>query len=128
MTMQNSLKFRSKEFIAANLLASHYFFSGRFDQSKLYAERAVKFNPSFLEALYRLGQSLVHSGRYSEAEPYYHKAIALSPLDPESNVYKNGLFFLIWGKVTLNLPLLTMMQCRLQFPTVGTYKGLTLPH
>ena len=82
-----------KNSIAANLLASHYFFSGRFDQSKLYAERAVKLNPSFPEALYRLGQSLVHSGRYSEAEPYYHKAIALSPLDPESNVYKNGLFF-----------------------------------
>ena len=44
---------------------------------------------------------------------------------------KTDCFFLIWGKVTLNLPLLTMMQCRLQFPTVGTYKGFnaaTLGH
>ena len=121
----------SKNSIAANLLASHYFFSGRFDQSKLYAERAVKLNPSFPEALYRLGQSLVHSGRYSEAEPYYHKAIALSPLDPESNVYKNGLFFSNLGQGNFELALTYNDECRLQFPTVGTYKGFnaaTLGH
>ena len=64
-----------KNSVAANLIASHFFFSGKFDKSKLYAERAVKLNPSFPEALYRLGQSLVHSGNYSVAEQYYHKAI-----------------------------------------------------
>ena len=82
-----------KNSVAANLIASHFFFSGKFDKSKLYAERAVKLNPSFPEALYRLGQSLVHSGNYSGAEQYYHKAISLSPLDPNSTTYKNGLFF-----------------------------------
>jgi len=120
-----------KNSVAANLIASHFFFSGKFDQSKLYAERAVKLNPSFPEALYRLGQSLVHSGQYVEAEEYYHKAIALSPLDPNSNVYKNGLFFANLGQNNFEVALSYNDECRLQFPTVGTYKGFnaaTLGH
>ncbi|XXK35838.1 tetratricopeptide repeat protein [Rhodobacteraceae bacterium nBUS_22] len=120
-----------KNSVAANLIASHFFFSGKFDQSKLYAERAVKLNPSFPEALYRLGQSLVHSGQYADAEEYYHKAIALSPLDPNSNVYKNGLFFANLGQNNFEAALNYNDECRLQFPTVGTYKGFnaaTLGH
>jgi len=120
-----------KNSVAANLIASHFFFSGKFDQSKLYAERAVKLNPSFPEALYRLGQSLVHSGQYADAEEYYHKAIALSPLDPNSNVYKNGLFFANLGQNNFEAALSYNDECRLQFPTVGTYKGFnaaTLGH
>ena len=116
---------------AANLLATHFFFSGKFDQSKLYAERAVKLNPSYPDALYRLGQSLVHSGRYTDAESYYHKAIELSPLDPNSNIYKNGLFFANLGQRNFQVALNYLDECRLKFPTVGTYKGFnaaTLGH
>jgi len=120
-----------KNSVAANLIASHFFFSGKFDKSKLYAERAVKLNPSFPEALYRLGQSLVHSGNYSGAEQYYHKAISLSPLDPNSTTYKNGLFFANLGQGNFDVALSYNDECRLQFPNVGTYKGFnaaTLGH
>ena len=128
---KKALDLDPKNSIAANLLATHFFFSGKFDQSKLYAERAIKLNPSYPDALYRLGQSLVHSGRYSDAESYFHKAIELSPLDPNSNNYKNGLFFSNLGQKNFQMALNYIDECRLQFPTVGGFKGFnaaTLGH
>jgi len=87
----------SKNPIAAESIASYYFFSGKFEEAKQYSMRAVKLNPSYPEAQNRLGQSYVHSGEYAESEKHFRKAIELNPLDTNSIVYKDGLFFAQMG-------------------------------
>ena len=58
----------SKNPIAAYNIARHYFFSGKFEQSKFYSERAIQLNPSYPDAQNILGQSLVHSGKFTKSE------------------------------------------------------------
>jgi len=64
-------------------LAAHYFFSGEFPDALNYAERAVKFNPSFTLSNWWFGLIQAHAGRFEESEKSILKAIELSPVDPE---------------------------------------------
>ena len=64
-------------------LAAHYFFSGDFPNALNYAERAVKFNPSFTLSNWWLGLIQAHAGRFLESEISILKAFELSPVDPE---------------------------------------------
>jgi len=64
-------------------LAAHFFFSGDFSNALNYAERAVKFNPSFTLSNWWLGLIQAHAGRFKESEDSILKALELSPIDPE---------------------------------------------
>ncbi len=64
-------------------LAAHFFFSGDFPNALNYAERAVKFNPSFTLSNWWLGLIQAHAGRFKESEDSILKALELSPIDPE---------------------------------------------
>ena len=68
----------SKNPRASDSISRHYFSSGKFEQAKQYAQRAVKLNPSYPEAHNSLGQAFVHSGFYSDAERHFNKAIELN--------------------------------------------------
>jgi TolB-like protein len=113
----------SKNPMAANFIATYYFFAGKFEEAKQYSERAIKLNPSYPDALYRFGQSLVHSGKYAESVDYYHKAIELNPLDPNNMSFRNGLFFANLGLGNYEAAFNYNEQCRLQYPNQGLYKG-----
>ena len=113
----------SKNPIAANSIAAYYFFSGKFEQSKQYSERAIKLNPSYPEAQNRMGQALVHSGKYEESEKYFHKAIELNPLDPNAILYKDGLFFAQMGLGNFLFAYDLIEECISQFSEAGFYKG-----
>jgi TolB-like protein len=113
----------SKNPMAANLIATYYFFAGKFEEAKQYSERAIKLNPSYPDALYRFGQSLVHSGKYAESIDSYHKAIELNPLDPNNMSFRNGLFFANLGLGNYEAAFNYNEQCRLQYPNQGLYKG-----
>ncbi|HIP08685.1 MAG TPA: tetratricopeptide repeat protein [Rhodospirillales bacterium] len=113
----------SKNPIAAESIASYYFFSGKFEEAKQYSMRAVKLNPSYPEAQNRLGQSYVHSGEYAESEKHFRKAIELNPLDTNSIVYKDGLFFAQMGLGNYELAHELIEECILQFPNTGFYRG-----
>jgi len=113
----------SKNPIAAYGIARHYFFSGKFEQSKFYSERAVQLNPSYPDAQNILGQSLVHSGKYNESEKHFLKAIELNPLDPNSILYKDGLFFAQMGLGNYEMAYSLIEECIAQFSKAGFYKG-----
>ena len=113
----------SKNPIAVYGIARHYFFSGKFDQSKFYSERAVQLNPSFPDAQNILGQSLVHSGKFAESEKYFLKAIELNPLDPNAILYKDGLFFAQMGLGNYEIAYSLIEECISQFSKAGFYKG-----
>ena len=113
----------SKNPMAANFIATYYFFAGKFEEAKQYSERAIKLNPSYPDALYRFGQSLVHSGKYAESIDSYHKAIELNPLDPNNMSFRNGLFFANLGLGNYEAAFNYNEQCRLQYPNQGLYKG-----
>ena len=113
----------SKNPMAANSIATHYFFSGKFDYGRQYSERAIKLNPSYPDALYRFGQNLVHSGKYAESVNYYYKAIELNPLDSSSITYRNGLFFANLGLGNYETAFDYNEECSLQFPDMAIYKG-----
>ena len=113
----------SKNPIAVYGIARHYFFSGKFDQSKFYSERAVQLNPSFHDAQNILGQSLVHSGKFAESEKHFLKAIELNPLDPNAILYKDGLFFAQMGLGNYEIAYSLIEECISQFSKAGFYKG-----
>ena len=113
----------SKNPIAAESIASYYFFSGKFEEAKQYSKRAIKLNPSYPEAQNRMGQSFVHSGEYAESEKHFLKAIELNPLDTNAIVYKDGLFFAQMGLGNYELAHDLIEECILQFPNTGFYRG-----
>ena len=113
----------SKNPIAVYGIARHYFFSGKFDQSKFYSERAVQLNPSFPDAQNILGQSLVHSGKFAESEKHFLKAIELNPLDPNAILYKDSLFFAQMGLGNYEIAYSLIEECISQFSKAGFYKG-----
>jgi tetratricopeptide (TPR) repeat protein len=113
----------SKNPIAAESIATYYFFSGKFEESRQYSMRAIKLNPSYPEAQNRLGQSLVHSGQYAESEKHFRKAIELNPLDSNAIVYKDGLFFAQMGLENFEGAHDLIEECILQFPNTGFYRG-----
>jgi adenylate cyclase len=109
--------------VAAYGIARHYFFSGKFEQAKLYSERAILLNPSYPDAQNILGQSLVHSGDFIESEKHFLKAIELNPLDPNAILYKDGLYFAQMGLGNYETAYLLIEECISQFSKAGFYKG-----
>jgi TolB-like protein/class 3 adenylate cyclase/Tfp pilus assembly protein PilF len=57
-------------------------FKHEYDEAAAYLEDAIRVNPSFAQAYFALGFTLIVSGRASEALPYLDRAIELSPRDP----------------------------------------------
>jgi len=113
----------SKNPIAAYGIARHYFFSGKFEQARIYSERAIQLNPSYPDAQNILGQSLVHSGKFAESEKHFLKAIELNPLDPNAILYKDGLYFAQMGLGNYEKAYSLIEECISQFSKAGFYKG-----
>jgi TolB-like protein/class 3 adenylate cyclase/Tfp pilus assembly protein PilF len=57
-------------------------FKHEFAEAAAYLEEAIRINPSFAQAYFALGFTLIVSGRASEALSYLDRAIELSPRDP----------------------------------------------
>ena len=57
-------------------------FKHEFGEAAAYLEDAIRINPSFAQAYFALGFTLIVSGRASEALSYLDRAIELSPRDP----------------------------------------------
>jgi len=113
----------SKNPIAAYGIARHYFFSGKFEQARIYSERSIQLNPSYPDAQNILGQSLVHSGKFAESEKHFLKAIELNPLDPNAILYKDGLYFAQMGLGNYEKAYSLIEECISQFSKAGFYKG-----
>jgi TolB-like protein/class 3 adenylate cyclase/Tfp pilus assembly protein PilF len=57
-------------------------FMQQYDEAVAYLEQAIRINPSFAQAYFALGFTLVVSGRAGDAMPYLDRAVSLSPHDP----------------------------------------------
>jgi TolB-like protein len=57
-------------------------FTHQYDEAIAFLEHAIRINPSFAQAYFALGFTLIVSGRASEALPYLDRALELSPRDP----------------------------------------------
>ncbi len=57
-------------------------FRHEYDDAIAYLEQAIRINPSFAQAYFGLGFTLIVSGRPREAIPYLERAVELSPRDP----------------------------------------------
>jgi tetratricopeptide (TPR) repeat protein len=58
------------------------------DDAIAYLEQAIRINPSFAQAYFALGFTLIVGGRASEAMPYLDRSVELSPHDPHlSSIY-----------------------------------------
>jgi TolB-like protein/Tfp pilus assembly protein PilF len=57
-------------------------FKHEYDEAAAYLEQAIRINPSFAQAYFALGFTLIVSGRAREAFSYLDRAVELSPRDP----------------------------------------------
>jgi TolB-like protein/Tfp pilus assembly protein PilF len=57
-------------------------FSHEYDEAIAVLEHAIRINPSFAQAHFALGFTLIVSGHTSEGIPYLDRALELSPRDP----------------------------------------------
>jgi tetratricopeptide (TPR) repeat protein len=57
-------------------------FMHEYDEAMAYLEQAIRINPSFAQAYFALGFTLIVSGRAGEAIPYLDRSVKLSPHDP----------------------------------------------
>jgi tetratricopeptide (TPR) repeat protein len=57
-------------------------FKHEYDEAAAYLEEAIRINPSFAQAYFALGFTLIVSGRAREAFSYLDRAVELSPRDP----------------------------------------------
>jgi tetratricopeptide (TPR) repeat protein len=63
-------------------------FMHQYDEAIAYLEQAIRINPSFAQAYFALGFTLVVGGRAADAMPYLDRSVELSPHDPHlSSVY-----------------------------------------
>ena len=63
-------------------------FMHQYDESIAYLEQAIRINPSFAQAYFALGFTLIVSGRPGDGIPYLDRSVALSPYDPHlSSIY-----------------------------------------
>ncbi|HEY7579107.1 MAG TPA: winged helix-turn-helix domain-containing protein [Acetobacteraceae bacterium] len=63
-------------------------FMHQFDEAVGYLEQAIRINPSFAQAYFALGFTLIVSGRAADAMPYLDRSMQLSPHDPHlSSIY-----------------------------------------
>lgn len=57
-------------------------FMHEYDEAIAYLEQAIRINPSFAQAYFAIGFTLIVSGRAREALAYLDRSVQLSPYDP----------------------------------------------
>jgi len=63
-------------------------FMHQYEEAIAYLEQAIRINPSFAQAYFALGFTLIVSGRAGDAMPYLDRSVELSPHDPHlSSIY-----------------------------------------
>ena len=63
-------------------------FMHEYDEAIAYLEQSIKVNPSFAQAYFALGFTLIVSGQPREGIPYLERSVELSPYDPHlSSIY-----------------------------------------
>ena len=84
--------------LALMSIASAYFFRGNHRTALDYAQRAVRFNPSFAFSYFWLALAQIHSGDYQQGERSILKTFELSPADPDLNHFHATLYFACLGQ------------------------------
>jgi adenylate cyclase len=84
--------------LALMSIATAYFFRGDHPTALDYAQRAVKFNPSYALSLSFLALAQVHSGDFQQGEESILNGIELSPADPDLNHFYGTLYFALLGQ------------------------------
>jgi adenylate cyclase len=84
--------------LALMSIAAAYFFQGDHPTALDYAQRAVKFNPSYAFSLSMLSLAQVHSGDFQQGEESILNGIELSPADPDLNHFYGTLYFALLGQ------------------------------
>ena len=79
-------------------LSAYYLFNDDLINSRDYALRAVRSNPSFAMGHARLGLALVSLDDFKQAESAFKKALKLSPVDPEIWLTHVGCYFAFMGQ------------------------------
>ena len=63
-------------------------FMHQYEEAIAYLEQAIRTNPSFAQAYFALGFTLIVSGRAGDGLPYLDRSVELSPYDPHlSSIY-----------------------------------------
>jgi len=84
--------------VALTGISTAYFFRGEHLTALNYAQRAVRFNPSYAFSLSWLALAQVHSGDFQKGEQSILKGIELSPADPDLNHFHGTLYFALLGQ------------------------------
>jgi len=84
--------------LALMSIATAYFFRGDHPTALDYAQRAVKFNPSYALSQSFLALAQVHSGDFQQGEESILNGIELSPADPDLNHFYGTLYFALLGQ------------------------------
>jgi len=84
--------------LALMSIASAYFFRGDHPTALDYAQRAVKFNPSYAFSFFWQGLVQVHIGEYQQGEESILKGIELSRHDPNMNHFNATHYFALLGQ------------------------------
>ena len=84
--------------LALMSISAAYFFQGDHPTALDYAQRAVKFNPSYAFSLSMLSLAQVHSGDFQQGEESILNGIELSPADPDLNHFYGTLYFALLGQ------------------------------
>jgi adenylate cyclase len=84
--------------LALMSIATAYFFRGDHPTALDYAQRAVKFNPSYALSQSFLALAQVHSGDFQQGEESILKGIELSRADPDLNHFYGTLYFALLGQ------------------------------
>ena len=84
--------------LALTNVAAAYFFRGDHTTALDYAQRAVKFNPSYAISYLFLSLPQLHSGDFQQGEESVLKALELSPADPNMNHFNATHYFALLGQ------------------------------
>ena len=84
--------------VALTGIATAYFFRGDHPTALNYAQRAVRFNPSYAFSLSWLALAQVHSSDFQLGEQSILKGIELSPADPDLDHFHGTLYFALLGQ------------------------------
>jgi adenylate cyclase len=84
--------------LALMSIAAAYFFRGDHPTALDYAQRAVKFNPSYAFSFFWLSLAQLHSGDFQQGEESILKGIELSPADPNMNHFNATHYFALLGQ------------------------------
>ena len=109
--------------LALMSIAAAYFFRGDHPTALDYAQRAVKFNPSYAFSLSMLSLAQVHSGDFQQGEESILKGIELSPADPNMNHFNATHYFALLGQGRYEEALVAIDKALIRHPDVGHHLG-----